>query len=241
MLVLQRVGHDVRSDTFPYRDVQHLRVDEALLRGNLHLAVAGRPYDLPYNTVGQDLMSRIVDLVRQRYGAQRSADPAGDATGGPRRRTQLPVRATARTGRAALDRHAPPGRPGQRSGRVSRVECSPPPPLPDRRQAASGVDAPDRWPRAQDRRQGPGLRLPLAGHLRDRYHLHPDRQPQWRSLGSTMPRTPPSTSSSVPAEAAASTSSPATTPRSGPTRRTSSALPQVARQTPRARGRTSPA
>ncbi len=77
MLVLQRVGHAVRSDTFPYRDVQHLRVDEALLRGNLHLAVAGRPYDLPYNTVGQDLMSRIVDLVRQRYGAQDPQTPPG--------------------------------------------------------------------------------------------------------------------------------------------------------------------
>lgn len=77
MVVLQRVGHDVRSDSFQYRDVQHLRVDEALLRGNLHLGVTGRPYDLPYNTVGQDLMMRIVDLVRQRYSPRHPQIPPG--------------------------------------------------------------------------------------------------------------------------------------------------------------------
>jgi hypothetical protein len=67
MTILQRQRQGVRTVTFRYREVQRLRVDAHLLRGNLHLGLPGRPYDLLYNTVGQDLMLRIVELVRQRY------------------------------------------------------------------------------------------------------------------------------------------------------------------------------
>jgi hypothetical protein len=63
----QRVGREVRSATCRYLDVQHLRVTRHLLSGNIHLGLPGRPLDLPYNTVSDDLMMRLVDLVRQRY------------------------------------------------------------------------------------------------------------------------------------------------------------------------------
>ena len=64
--VLQRQGHDVRAVTIAYRDVQHLRVREDLLRGNLHLGVPDAPFDLPYNTVSHQLMQRLVRLLQDR-------------------------------------------------------------------------------------------------------------------------------------------------------------------------------
>jgi hypothetical protein len=67
LVVLQRVGRDVRSDTYLIRDVQHLRVTSSLLYGALHFAVPGHRYDLPYNTVAERLMLRLADLIRARY------------------------------------------------------------------------------------------------------------------------------------------------------------------------------
>jgi hypothetical protein len=64
--VLQRQGQDVRAVTIAYRDVQHLRVREDLLRGNLHLALPDAPFDLPYNTVSHQLMQRLVRLLQER-------------------------------------------------------------------------------------------------------------------------------------------------------------------------------
>ena len=67
LVVHQRVGRTVRTETCRYRDVHHLRVDRDLLLGNVHLALPGRSFDLPYSTVSDDLMSRLVELIRQRY------------------------------------------------------------------------------------------------------------------------------------------------------------------------------
>lgn len=66
LLVLQRLGHDVRSVTIPYGEIQHLRVREDLLRGNLHLAISGGPFDLPYNTVSGEVMGRLVGMLQER-------------------------------------------------------------------------------------------------------------------------------------------------------------------------------
>jgi hypothetical protein len=67
MAILQRVGREVRAETFRYQDVQYLRVERDLLRGNVHVGLPGQPYDLPYNTVSDDLMRRVVEMIRQRY------------------------------------------------------------------------------------------------------------------------------------------------------------------------------
>jgi hypothetical protein len=68
LVVLQRVGRNVRSETCRYRDVEYLHVAQSLLRGIIRLGLSGRTCDLPYNTVSDAVMSRLVDLVRQRYG-----------------------------------------------------------------------------------------------------------------------------------------------------------------------------
>jgi hypothetical protein len=67
MSILQRVGREVRAATFRYEDVQYLRVEQDLLRGNVRLGLPGRPCDLPYNTVSDDLMRQVVATIRQRY------------------------------------------------------------------------------------------------------------------------------------------------------------------------------
>lgn len=66
LLALQRLGHDVRAVTIPYGEIQHLRVREDLLRGNLHLAISGGPFDLPYNTVSSEVMGRVVGMLHER-------------------------------------------------------------------------------------------------------------------------------------------------------------------------------
>ena len=70
LTVMQRVGHEVRTETVRYQDVQYLRVSQDLLRGCLHLGLPGRPFELPYNTVSEALMERAVGLVRARYAGQ---------------------------------------------------------------------------------------------------------------------------------------------------------------------------
>jgi len=67
IVILQRVEHEVQPEVVRYSDVQLLRLSEDLLRGNLHLGLTGRSFDLPYNTVSGQTMRRVVDLVRQRY------------------------------------------------------------------------------------------------------------------------------------------------------------------------------
>jgi hypothetical protein len=78
LIVLQRLGRDVRRDTCRLEDVQHLRVSRCLLRGNIHLGLPGRPHDLPYNTVSDDLMLRLVALIRQRYRRTPGPTPLGE-------------------------------------------------------------------------------------------------------------------------------------------------------------------
>ena len=67
MVILERVGHDVRSETFFYRDIHCLRLGEHLLQGNLRLFMSDRVFDIPYNTVSQKIIRRLVTLLRQRY------------------------------------------------------------------------------------------------------------------------------------------------------------------------------
>lgn len=78
LVVMQRLGREVRTETCRLRDVQHLRVSRCLLRGNIHLGLPARPYDLPYNTVSDDLMLRLVELIRQRYQRDSAQLPLGD-------------------------------------------------------------------------------------------------------------------------------------------------------------------
>jgi hypothetical protein len=67
LVILERVASEVRSRTIAYRDVKHLRVREDLLRGRLFLGVPGSPYELPYNTVSNEVMARVSDIIRARY------------------------------------------------------------------------------------------------------------------------------------------------------------------------------
>lgn len=68
MLILRRVEHEVRAETASYRDVQHLRISENLLRGRMRLNLTGGAFDLPYNTVSRDVMVRLTDIIREHYG-----------------------------------------------------------------------------------------------------------------------------------------------------------------------------
>jgi len=67
LIILERVGNDVRSEAFFYRDIQYLCYGEHLLKGSLHLSMTGKVYELPFNTVSTKIIQRLVDLLRQRY------------------------------------------------------------------------------------------------------------------------------------------------------------------------------
>lgn len=69
LVILERVGDDVHSKTFFYRDIQHLRLGENLLKGTLHLSMVDKDYDLRFNTVSSAIMQRLVDLIRHRYSS----------------------------------------------------------------------------------------------------------------------------------------------------------------------------
>jgi hypothetical protein len=76
LIVLQRVGHEVHTRACRLREVQHVRVSRTLLRGNIHLGLAHEPIDLPYSTVSDRPMQRLVDLLRERYAAPFVPPPA---------------------------------------------------------------------------------------------------------------------------------------------------------------------
>ncbi len=67
LVILQRIGDDVRPHTFFYRDVQYLCQGESLLKGSLRLAMTESVFDLPHNTVSAGIIGRLVDLIRERY------------------------------------------------------------------------------------------------------------------------------------------------------------------------------
>lgn len=67
LVILQRVGDDVRPETFSYRDIHCLRYAEDLLMGKLQLLMTGQVYDLPFNTVSKELMRHLVEMIRSRY------------------------------------------------------------------------------------------------------------------------------------------------------------------------------
>ena len=67
LVLLERIGRDVRARAIDYGDVRHLVVHEELLRGGLHLCLERDPYTLPYNTVSNDVMRRVAEIVRERY------------------------------------------------------------------------------------------------------------------------------------------------------------------------------
>lgn len=67
LVILQRVGERVREHIFLYHDIQYLRYDEDLLKGNLHLGLPGNAFDLPFSTVSSELMQRMVAQIRDLY------------------------------------------------------------------------------------------------------------------------------------------------------------------------------
>ncbi len=67
VVIHERVDSTVRSHTIAYREIQHLRISEELLRGRLVLGFPGGAYELPYNTVSSELMRRVAAIIRSRY------------------------------------------------------------------------------------------------------------------------------------------------------------------------------
>ena len=118
LVVLRRVDREVRSTTCRLDDVRLLRVTRCLLRGSLHLGLPDGPIDLPYNTVSDALMLRLVALIRERYAPRPVSLSSVPKLAGPRRRPQLLLPALPRGGGQTPDGHAPARRPGHGSAGV---------------------------------------------------------------------------------------------------------------------------
>jgi hypothetical protein len=77
LLILERVGHEVRERTIRHDDITHLSITEDLLRGILRLGLPRDTCELPYNTVSSELMRRLMAIIRERYlKAEATATPA---------------------------------------------------------------------------------------------------------------------------------------------------------------------
>jgi hypothetical protein len=81
-VLLWRADRDVWSHACHYREVEHVRVDRSLLRGEIELGLPTGPFSIRYNTVSHDLMLRLVDIIRERYGPA-SAPPIVATDGTP--------------------------------------------------------------------------------------------------------------------------------------------------------------
>jgi len=76
MVILQRTQGGVEHRTVSYRDIRLVSLSTDLLRGTLHLGLPEESLELPFNTVSEALMRRLVDIVRARYGPAHPAHRA---------------------------------------------------------------------------------------------------------------------------------------------------------------------
>ncbi len=67
LYILERVGDEVREQSIPYESIIALRHSEDLLDGNLFIYINNRCYKLPYSTVSSEIISRLIEILRQRY------------------------------------------------------------------------------------------------------------------------------------------------------------------------------
>jgi hypothetical protein len=73
IVMLQRTAGGVERRTVSYRDIQLVSLGADLLRGTLHLGLPEQPLELPFNTVSEALMRRLVGIIRERYGPSHPA------------------------------------------------------------------------------------------------------------------------------------------------------------------------
>jgi hypothetical protein len=69
IVILERVGEEVREHVLSYVEIQYLSLREELLKGTLQVGLPGRVFDLPFNTTSAATMQRLTDMVRARYAA----------------------------------------------------------------------------------------------------------------------------------------------------------------------------
>jgi hypothetical protein len=67
VLILERDGDGVRTNTVPYSEISYIRSVQDLLRGVLELATPTGSYRLPYSTVSRQIVDSAVGLIRARY------------------------------------------------------------------------------------------------------------------------------------------------------------------------------
>lgn len=79
--VMERVGRDVRVFRCRYDDIGYVALTHALLRGNLHLGLAGDACDVPFNTTHDEPIRRLAELIRERYPRPPVATVLPDAIG----------------------------------------------------------------------------------------------------------------------------------------------------------------
>jgi hypothetical protein len=148
LVVLRRVGREVRSETCPYRDIRSVRVGHCLLRGDIHLGLAdGRSSGWPQH--GRQLMLRLVERA-ERYrhdlvalGSDLDADvPEGTLASA----TDCSAGSEVEAGCTCARRARPSG---PCMGRLRWLIC--------RGESVFSVTAPLRRPGAHHRQPGPAL------------------------------------------------------------------------------------
>ncbi|UCC50653.1 MAG: hypothetical protein JSV68_16270 [Anaerolineaceae bacterium] len=69
IVILERVGDEVREHIFPYDEIHYLVLTEELLKGIVQLGLPDQIFNLPFNMTSATTMRYLTDLVRERYAA----------------------------------------------------------------------------------------------------------------------------------------------------------------------------
>jgi hypothetical protein len=84
LVILQRSGEKrVTEHIFRYQDIHYLRYSEELLKGTVRLGLRDNTFVLPFNTVSNRVMQRLVALIRERYGPAPRRAAAIEGYSGP--------------------------------------------------------------------------------------------------------------------------------------------------------------
>ncbi len=69
ILILKREGDKIITTSYLYEKIECLQNQVNLLKGNLLMVMSDIVYNLPYNTVSENIILRMLEIIRQRYTA----------------------------------------------------------------------------------------------------------------------------------------------------------------------------
>lgn len=83
LVILERYNDEVNTYVVPYPDIECIQISEELLVGNMRIFTAKKVLNIRYNTISSEMISRMVNLIREKYTDNYTYDEINQAAFDP--------------------------------------------------------------------------------------------------------------------------------------------------------------